>query len=168
MWRAETLLRKHAKNIHCVVHATSSDWLLVEEISEHHFDGFALISRWSVLQRRYNRFDKTFEKVLRHLGEQPGTPPITIDGDDREIFDRLSRIDTVITLESEDESRFLIGRIHRVTKSRIFMKHFPADGKWFDRASGVDFSEIGRVCFGDEYGRGWQSYLAANSQKSRK
>jgi hypothetical protein len=158
MWRAETLLRKEAMNIHCVVHDVSDKWFLVEEITDFHFDGFAIISKYSVERRRYNLFDKTLEQILRQEGEQPKVSPLSLAGSHRDVFTRLSQIDTLITLEADDESRFLIGSIHRIAANRIFMKHFPADGKWFARPTGIDYSEIGRVCFCDEYGRGWHRY----------
>lgn len=158
MRKAETLLRKKAMDIHCVVHDVSDEWFLVEEFTDFHFDGFAIISKYSVERRRYNRFDKALEEILRLKGVEPGEPPITIDGSDLDLFSQLSDVDTYITVESDDESRFLIGSIHRITSDRLYMKHFPADGKWFARPSGIDYSEIGRVCFCDEYGRGWQRY----------
>ena len=159
MWRAETLIRKEAMNIHCVVHEASDEWLLVEELTEFHFDGFAIISKASIERRRYNRFDKTLEEVLRLGGAKPSKPPISIGGDNQAIFKRISDIDALITVEAEDESRFLIGSIHRITTNRLFMKHFPADGKWFSRPTGIDYDEIGRVCFCDEYSTMWQKYL---------
>ena len=158
MWRAKTLLRKKAMDIHCVVHDASDEWFLVEEVTDFHFDGFAIISKFSVERRRYNRFDKAFEKILRLKGAEPSRPPLAIDGSDQDLFTRLSGLDTLIIVETDDESRFLIGSIHRLTSDRLFMKHFRADGKWFERSSGIDYSEIGRVSFCDEYGRGWQRY----------
>lgn len=147
-------------NIHCVVHDVSDEWFLVEEITDFHFDGFAVISKYSVERRRYNRFDKTLEQVLRLEGAEPCAPPISIDESNRDLFTQLSDVNTLITVEADDESRFLIGSIHRLTSDRLFMNHFPADGKWFTRPTGIDFYEIGRVCFCDEYGRGWQRYHA--------
>lgn len=145
-------------NIHCVVHDVSDEWFLVEEITDFHFDGFAIISKYSVERRRYNRFDKVLEQILRQEGAQPSASPISIVSSDQEIFTQLLEIDTFISVESDDESRFLIGSIHRLTADRLFMKHFPADGEWFARPSGIDYSEIGRVSFYDEYGRGWHRY----------
>jgi hypothetical protein len=159
MWRAETLLRKKARNIHCVVHEASAEWLLVEEITNFHFDGFALISKNSIKRRRYNQIDKTFEKILRNEGATPSTPPLSIDGSSQVVFGRLLGINTLVTVEAVDESRFLIGKIHRMTSDRLFMKYFPADGKWFKRPTGIGFSEIGRACFCDEYGNAWQRFL---------
>ena len=159
MWRAEKLLRKGAMNIDCVVHEVGAAWFLVEEITEFHFDGFALISKRSVERRRYIHFDKTLEKVLRNEGATPSKPPLSLDGSTQEIFTRVSEIDALVTVEALDESRFLIGEIHRLTAARLFMKYFSADGRWFERPTGIDFSEIGRACFCNEYGRAWQRYF---------
>jgi hypothetical protein len=156
MWRAETLIREKAKNIHCVVLETSTEWFLVEEFSDFHFDGFALISKHTVTRRRYNQVDRVLEKILRLQRVEPGKVPLSIVGNSQDVFGRLSRMDTLVTVESADETRFLIGNIHRTTSDRLFMKHFTAAGKWFKRPTGIDHSEIGRVAFLDEYGRGWR------------
>ncbi len=159
-WKAETLVRKKAKDIFGVIHEITEDWYLVEEISAFRFDGFALISTYSVDSRRHNRFDKTLGKILAQHGGKPSRPPITIKGlEDEEIFAHLRELDVFISLEAADESRFLLGTIHRVSKGRLFVKHFPADGKWFKRPTGINIADVGRVCFGDEYGMGWQRYF---------
>jgi hypothetical protein len=167
MWRHETLIRKKAMNIPCVIHAENAEWFLVQEISDFHFDGFALNSKCSVERRRYNQFDKTLEKVLRTGGVMPSKSPLSVEGNSQEVFKRLSEIEVLVTVEAVDESRFLIGTIHRITSERLFMKHFPANGKWFARPTGIDFSEIGRVCFGDEYGNGWQRFFKRHGVRPR-
>ncbi len=158
-WRSVTLLRKDADNIHCVIHDEVEDWYLVEEITDFHFDGYALISKSSVECCRYNKFDKTFEKMLRQFDRRPTAPPEIIIDSGEDFFTALSRLETFVTVESEDESRFMIGEIHKVTNNRLFMKHFTAAGEWFKRSAGIDYTEIGRACFMDEYGTSWYKYL---------
>ena len=52
--------------------------------------------------------------------------------------------------------RLIIGRI---TRHRLFMKYFGADGKWWARPCGIDYWEISRVAFGGEYEVGWEGYF---------
>ena len=153
------MLRTKSDNIHCVVHETSAEWFLVEEITDLHFDGFSLIANNTVKARRYNQVDKTVEKVLRNERVRPSNPPLSVAGPDKDLFTRLSKIDTLVTVQADDETRFLIGKIHRTTSRRLFMKHFTAAGKWFARPSGIDFYEIGRVRFLHEYGKAWHRFF---------
>ncbi|MEM6885649.1 MAG: hypothetical protein AAF571_11505, partial [Verrucomicrobiota bacterium] len=145
-------------NIHCVIHDEIEDWYLVEEISDFHFDGYALISKDTVSKCRYDKNDKTFEDIIRKSGISPTPPPDMIQTSGNDFFTAIATLDTYISIESCDEDRFMIGTIYKVGTTRLLMNHFRADGTWFKRPTGIDYSEIGRACFLDEYGSSWYAY----------
>lgn len=59
----------------------------------------------------------------------------------------------------ENETEFVIGRIIKVTKTKVVMQHFDADGIWEEELYDMPFSKITSVSFGMRYIELFSKYL---------
>lgn len=58
-----------------------------------------------------------------------------------------------------DSAQFAIGRIERVAKNRLFLRHFDGDGVWQYEPFEIPFAEITSVTFGSRYVEVFSKYL---------
>jgi hypothetical protein len=80
------------------------------------------------------------------------------------IFLGLAEMERNIIVEGEtaehDRAQFAIGRIERVAKNRLFLRHFDGDGIWQNEPYEIPFTEITSVTFGSRYVEIFSKYLA--------
>ena len=79
------------------------------------------------------------------------------------IFFSLAELERNIIVEGEstepDNAQFAIGRIERVAKNRLFLRHFDGDGVWQSEPYEIPFAEITSVTFGSRYVEVFSKYL---------
>ena len=79
------------------------------------------------------------------------------------VFISLQKMNKNIIVEKEDynneECFFAIGKISRVTKTKVYMKHFDADGIWEEALLGIAFTKITSVSFGTRYVEIFSKYV---------
>ena len=61
--------------------------------------------------------------------------------------------------KAEDENFFIIGRIIKVTKTKVLMQHFDAEGVWEEEFYEIPFPKITSVSFGTRYVETFSKYL---------
>lgn len=74
------------------------------------------------------------------------------------IFKSISRMDFWIIIENRNTNDFYIGKIKKVKKHSVVIKHFDAFGVWQKKIH-IPYSEISSVRFGDRYSTNWKKYL---------
>lgn len=62
-------------------------------------------------------------------------------------------------IDGSDTAQFAIGRIERVAKNRLFLRHFDGDGVWQEEPFEIPFAEITSVTFGSRYVEVFSKYL---------
>jgi len=71
------------------------------------------------------------------------------------VFVSLQVSDKFMIIEHEDldekEWMFAIGKINKVTKTKVYFRHFNADGKWDEDLWEIPFNEITSVSFETRY-----------------
>lgn len=69
------------------------------------------------------------------------------------VFVSLQKRDKNIIVENEydEDSFFAIGRINKVTKTKVYLEHFDADGIWEKELWGIPFTQITSVSFSTRY-----------------
>ena len=82
------------------------------------------------------------------------------------VFMSLSTMNINVIVESEDEdpekSGFAIGKIEKVCKNKVCLKHFDADGIWQEELVELPYSEITSVTFGSRYVDIFSKYIGEN------
>jgi len=81
------------------------------------------------------------------------------------IFKSLQERNNNIIIEkeslNEEESEFVIGRIEKVYKRFVYIRHFDADGIWQDKPYKILFTRITSITFASRYVNFFQKYLTA-------
>ena len=117
-------------------------------------DGFS-IRRFCDVKRVEIKDDKCLE-IIKSEGvlEKIHVPQINIT-DWHSVFSSLAEMDYNIIVEREsliyDECEFAIGKIDKVLKTKVFFKHFDADGIWQDECYEIPYSQITSVTFASRY-----------------
>ena len=79
------------------------------------------------------------------------------------VFASLQEMNRNIIIEKEsiddEECIFAIGRISKVTKTKVYFQHFDADGIWEEELWEIPFTEITSVSFGTRYVETFSKYL---------
>lgn len=151
----------------CDVHGylldISDDWILVENISEFHLDGYSIVRKSDVKEIRYDKRDKYFEKILKLEGIKKNvSKKYDIDISDlHSIFNSLKKIKLNIIVECEEEGEevFIIGKISQMGKNFVSMSYFDSCGKWNRQKYRIDYSKITIIRFDEEYINVFSKYV---------
>jgi hypothetical protein len=131
------------------------EWILVNEVSDFHLNGFCLVRRQDVESVRRGRYERILEAILRkedvRAAAGPGIP-VRLGQTDEMFLDLLTLEQNVILEgEMEDSEFFYIGRLVRAGRKSLSIHHFDASGHWDPIPSLVNYENITRVTFGSEY-----------------
>ena len=130
--------------------------------NEHDFiiDGFT-IYRFKDVKEVLITGDKYFEIAKEEgLIESIEAPDIDIS-DWYNVFVSLQEINKNIIVENgyEENSFFAIGKIKKVTKTKVYMQYFDADGIWEEELWEIPFTQITSVSFGTRYIEVFSKYV---------
>lgn len=131
--------------------------------NEHDFilDGFT-INRFRDVKEAQIVEDKYLEIAKGEgLVDSIEIPDINIS-DWYSVFVSLQKRDKNIIVENEydEDSFFAIGRINKVTKTKVYLEHFDADGIWEKELWGIPFTQITSVSFGTRYVEIFSKYIS--------
>lgn len=131
------------------------EWILVNEVSDFHLNGYCLVRRQDVESVRRGRYERILEAILRREGVRPVSRldlPLRLDQTDELFLDLLSlEQNVIIEGELEEAEFFYIGRLVRAGRKSLSIHHFDASGHWDPIPSLVNYEHITRVTFGSEY-----------------
>lgn len=131
-----------------------SEWILLNEVSDFHTNGFTLVRRQDVDAVRRGRYERTMEAILRMQQTRAQNPGFRIRLDlADEMFEDLlaAKLPLIVEGEDPDDEFFYIGNLVRVGKKSLSIHHFDATGRWDEMPSLLSYEGITRVTFGSEY-----------------
>lgn len=105
-----------------------------------------------------------YQRIIESEGllDNLKTPDVDVT-DWNSVFTSLSKMNKNVIVESEDEdpekSGFAIGKIFKVCKNKVYIKHFDADGVWENEPVEIPYSEITLVTFGSRYVETFSKYV---------
>jgi len=125
-------------------------------------DGFT-IRRFRDVVKAEIKDDKCLEIFIAEgVVDNINVPDINLS-DWYNVFVSLQAMNKNIIVEKEsiddEEWIFAIGRISRVTKTKVYMKHFDANGIWEKELWEIPFTEITSVSFGTRYVETFSKYV---------
>jgi hypothetical protein len=138
------------------------EWILVNEVSDFHLNGYCLIRRMDIECVRRGRYERIMEAILRREGVRAAKElesPMRLDAT-ADMFADLLGLDECLIIEGElEESEFFyIGKLVRVGRKSMSIHHFDASGRWDPIPSLVNYENITRVTWGSEYIRIFSKY----------
>ena len=141
---------------------TSEKLFLGAEEDDFIIDGFS-VRRFCDLTKVQVKDGKCVE-IIKNEGILNGIDVPEIDLTDwGHVFLSLQKTGKNIIVEQEGldngECKFAIGRIQKVLKNKVLIKHFDADGIWQDELLEFPFSKITSVTFGSRYVEMFSKYV---------
>lgn len=156
-------------NVHGCLLDISNKWILVQNISEFHLDGYSIIRKTDINKIRYDERDRYFEKILKKEGARKkvskkyeiGLTDLSI------IFESLkkTKLNIIVECENKKDDIFVIGKIAQINEDSIAMHHFDACGKWAKQSKIIYYSKITIIGVDQEYINIFSKYLTNEPPK---
>lgn len=146
--------------------AKSASLLLVQETYEFMFNGYSIIRRADITSIRNGKFEKTSKHIFKSEGLLDSS--FGLDAkinlkDWQTVFTDLKQLDfhAIVNCENKEEADFLIGPLKRILSTQVSVQYYDPAGKLNSKPDKVNFSEISKVTFGDNYSTIFRKYLIA-------
>jgi hypothetical protein len=157
-------IKPNFSNMHGCLLDISDKWILIQNISEFHLDGYSIIRKTDINKIRYDERDKYFEEILKKEGvDNKVSKKYKINLTNLStIFESLKKIklNIIVECENKKDDIFAIGKITQINKDSIAMHHFDACGKWAKKSKVIYYSKITTIGFDQEYINIFSRHLA--------
>ena len=138
-----------------LVLACSSELVLIHVVYDFHPEGYQILRISDISGIRHNAYDRTMTKILRAEGIlEQGSLKHPIDLQSwQSALRNLKALGANVIVEAEEPEVdvFLIGKIIRINKKTLSMRHFDGTGKWDEELSYILYEDITSVKFGSNY-----------------
>lgn len=141
----------------------SNDFILFQESDEFKILGYQIIPINTIKHIRYNKNDKTYERILNEEGllkevkskhKIDLTDWISISNDIKK-----TKLPIISECEHPKLNYFCIGRLEHVNKKSISIKYFNAQGILNKKNTKHKFENITKLSFDDHYANVFSRYL---------
>jgi hypothetical protein len=141
----------------------SSDFILLQETDEFRILGYQIIPVKTIKHVRYNKNDKTYERILKEEGlkeEVKSKHKVDLTNWNT-IANDIKATDLTIISECEHPklNYFCIGQIKRVNKKSISIRNFNAQGILDEKNTNHNFEDITKLSFDDHYANVFSKYI---------
>ena len=141
----------------------SSDFILLQETDEFRILGYQIIPINTIKHVRYNKNDKTYERILKEEGLLSDVKAkYEIDLTDwNSIATDVKKTELTVISECEHPklNYFCIGQIKRINKKSISIRYFNAQGILDKKNRKHKFEDITKLSFDDRYANVFSKYL---------
>jgi len=141
----------------------SSDFILLQESSEFRILGYQVIPIQTIKHVRYNKNDKTIERILKEEGLLTQViAKYKIDLTDwKSIVNDIKETELTVISECEhpELNYFCIGQLKRINKKSISIRYFNAQGILEKKNTKHSFEDITKLSFDDHYANVFSKYL---------
>jgi hypothetical protein len=150
----------------------SEHFMLLQAYYDFSFDGYRIVPKDRFDGIRYNKFDKTAQKIMEAEGSlmQLG---ISYDVDLaawQTIFTTLKANDRHVIVECEDKKKqkFIIGAIERIGKRSVKILNYDATGLVDKKPTSIKYDDITIIHFDDKYSTTFRKHLRTRKEKDDK
>jgi len=141
----------------------NSDFVCLYIIEDWHNDGYVILPIKYITSVRCKKHEKVFHKVLKLEGVTTKVfkPDWLNIHNYNSIFKTLQKNKNNIIIESRIPSidEFVIGKIVKIKKRKVYLKAFDATGQWLCGLYKVPYDEISLIKFDDEYSSVFRKYI---------
>lgn len=136
--------------------AISPTLVLLQNEEEFLLNGYSIVNLADITAVRSSRTERFHERMLRAESVSPRLPAASIDLTDwRSALKSLQAYGKNLIIEcevgDEDLDEFYIGRIEKLNRSSVALRHFDALGQWDDEPTTIGYRDITRVRFDERY-----------------
>lgn len=138
--------------------AFSDKIIVVQIVEDFQINGYEIIQFKHI--KRISFADNKYDEINEFAGikNQIGTGEIDISCFCA-FFESLKLLNKYVIIENEPDDLFIIGRIEKVLKSKLWIRGFDANGIWDEEVTEIPYSSITSVRWDDRYSSTWQTYL---------
>lgn len=141
----------------------SSDFILLQETDEFRILGYKIIPIRTIKHVRYNKNDKTIERILKEeglLSEVKAKYKVDLT-DWNSIMKDIKATELTIISECEHPklNSFCIGLLNRINKKSISIRYFNAQGILDKKNTKNNFEDITKLSFDDRYANIFSKYI---------
>ena len=138
--------------------SVTDKFLLAQEEDDFILDGYAIrkisqLKKVSVVNNACQEINK-----LTGLTNKVVKPAVDLT-DWQSIFVSLQAIDTFVIIEDEYNDFFVIGKIKKALKNKLYFEDFDANGNWNEQELEIPYSAITCVKWNTRYDTYWKKYL---------
>jgi len=139
----------------------SDNFILLQETNDFRILGYQIIPINSIKKLRFNKNDKTINKILKAEGQLPSLKHDIDLTDWKTIFKdiKATNLTAISECEHPKHNYFCIGKISRVKKNSVLIKYFNAQGIVDKKNTEHKFQDITKVSFDDHYANVFSKYL---------
>lgn len=160
----------HTERSNGYIVAYSKDFVILQETDNFHLLGYLVLPVAQIIEVRYNAHDKYYDKIMVWEKEADKVSlPYDIDLTNwNTIFKSIRSYKLNIIVECEDPAidTFTIGPIVRITKNKVCISYFDAQGYIDEDPVDVEYTDITKVQFDDRYANIFGKYT--RHKKKRK
>lgn len=147
----------------------SKDFIILQEVNDFRMLGYLVLPVAQIAEVRYNKVDKYFDKIMVWEKEADKVSlPYDIDLTNwNTIFQSIKGYELTVIVECEDPSigTFTIGPIVRITKKKVHISYFDAQGYIDEDPVRVEYADISKVQFDDRYANVFGKYTRHKKKK---
>lgn len=139
----------------------SNDFILLQETDDFRILGYQIIPIKTIKHVRYNKNDKTYERILKAEGLHPEFK-YKIDLQDwNTICNDIKKTELTIISECEHPKldNFCVGQLKRINKKSISIRYFNAQGILDKENTKHKFKDITKLSFDDRYANIFSKYI---------
>ncbi len=139
----------------------SADFILIQETDEFRILGYQIIPIKTIKHVRYNKNDKTYERILKAEGLLPELKYKIDLKDWNSICKGIKKTELTIISECEHPKLnfFCVGQLKQVNEKSISIRYFNAQGILDKENTKHKFEDITKLSFDDRYANVFSKYL---------
>ncbi|MFK7933062.1 MAG: hypothetical protein AB8G22_06090 [Saprospiraceae bacterium] len=141
----------------------SKELAILQECDDFQLEGSVVFPIEQIEKIRYNRNDAFYDKIVTKEGLKTQLRMnVKVDISDWvSLFTEFkeNQKGVIIECESRDFSDFLIGKIVKISKKKVWIHNFNAQGRLDGKPSKIKLKNITRVTFNDRYIEVFEKYV---------
>lgn len=147
----------------------STRFILLQEDDDFILDGYSVIPISTIVEIRYNNFDKYFSKIMiMEKAVNNVSKKHNVDLNNWVTIFRTiksSGLNVIVECEAPSDDDFIIGPISKVTKSAVYIQFIRPNGYLITTPTKVTFNRITIAHFDTRYVNTFSKYIRRPKQK---
>jgi hypothetical protein len=149
--------------------AYSKDFIILQETDDFRLLGYLVLPIAQIEEVRYNKVDKYYDKIMVWEKEADNVSlPYDIDLTNwNAIFKSIKsyKLNVIVECEDPEIDTFTIGPVVRITKNKVYISHFDAQGYIDEDPIAVEYADISKARFDERYANIFGKYTRHKKKK---
>ncbi len=161
--------KEHTEKSDGYIVAYSKDFIILQETNDFSLLGYVVLPIAQITELRFNASDKYYDKIMTWEKQADKVSlPYDIDLTNWDtIFKSIRgyKLNVIVECEDPENEAFTIGPIVRITKNKVYISYFDAQGYIDEDPIPVKYADISIVTFDDRYANVFGKYTRYKKKK---